>query len=438
MEMEHTDVAIVGGGLAGLTAACYLARAGRRVTVFEQAAEPGGRASTQVTDGFAFNRGAHALYTGGAASDVLRELGISYSHGIPKSIWVMHQGRLAPFPAGLWTLLRSPMLGPHDKLDLGRVFATLPRIKAKELANVSVQEWIEGVSKRPTNRRFIAGLARPFVYSAALDLVSAEVMVDKLQRALKHPIHYVDGGWRTIVDALQAQAEQAGVQIVSRCAVASIEQDDGRAHGLRLRNGRFVAATTVVIATTPRAALKLFDDGTYAPLRSVVEPLVPAHIACLDLALRRLPQPQYPVVQDLDQPRFMTAQSQYARIAPAGAALVHTFKQLDPRQAAEPAVDEQELEDLLDTAQPGWRDVVVRRVALPRIEAACALPLARSGGFAGRPRTLVPGLTNAYLAGDWVGDQGYLVDASMASARTVAQRILCTPVETPLEAGVLV
>lgn len=438
MDIEHTDVAIVGGGLAGLTAACYLARAGRRVTVFEQAAEPGGRASTQISDGFAFNRGVHALYSGGAASAVLHELGVSYSHGIPKAIWVLQQGRLAPFPAGLWTLLRSPMLDPRDKLDLGWVLATLPRIKAKELANLSVQAWIESASKRPTIRHFIAGLARTLVYSAALDLVSAEVLVDKLQRALKHPIHYVDGGWQTLVAALQAQAEQAGAQIVSSCAVADIEQVDGRAHGLRLRNGRFVAATAIVIATTPRAALKLFDDGTYAPLRGVVDPLVPAHIACLDLALTRLPQPQYPVVQDIDQPRFMTAQSRYAKIAPPGAALVHTFKQLDPRHAAEPGVDEQELEGLLDTAQPGWRDLVVRRVFLPHIEAACALPLARSGGFAGRPGTQVPGLTNAYLAGDWVGDQGFLVDASMASARTVAQQILRTPIQTPLEAGVLV
>src|SRR5918998_4899837 len=76
MKTEHarTDAAIVGGGMAGLTVACYLARAGLDVTVFEKAPELGGRAATQNIHGFRFNRGGHALYTGGAASRVLEEL----------------------------------------------------------------------------------------------------------------------------------------------------------------------------------------------------------------------------------------------------------------------------------------------------------------------------------------------------------------------------
>src|SRR5262245_25239739 len=69
-------VAIVGGGLAGLTAAALLAKQGQSVSVFEQAGYLGGRAETQTTAGFHFNLGPHALYRGGWAARVLKELRI--------------------------------------------------------------------------------------------------------------------------------------------------------------------------------------------------------------------------------------------------------------------------------------------------------------------------------------------------------------------------
>jgi uncharacterized protein with NAD-binding domain and iron-sulfur cluster len=66
----------------------------------------------------------------------------------------------------------------------------------------------------------------------------------------------------------------------------------------------------------------------------------------------------------------------------------------------------------------------VKRQYLPRIEAIGALPTASSGGFAGRPDTEAPGVYNLYLAGDWVGPEGFLVDASVASARRAARLLL--------------
>jgi phytoene dehydrogenase-like protein len=64
--------------------------------------------------------------------------------------------------------------------------------------------------------------------------------------------------------------------------------------------------------------------------------------------------------------------------------------------------------------------VLVERQYLPRIEAVGALPLAAAGGFAGRPDVAAPGIGGLYLAGDWVGPEGFLVDASVASARRAA------------------
>jgi phytoene dehydrogenase-like protein len=410
--------------MAGLTAACYLARAGVGVTLFEKAPYLGGRAATREFDGFLFNRGGHALYTGGAASRVFQELDITYDYGIPKDTFVLQEGKPSPFPADPLGLLRTDVLDAADKLALIRLFVALGAAKPHALANTSVQEWLDRKVRRPQLRRLMTALARTFVYSMALDLVSAELFVEKFQRSLRHPVHYVDGGWRTLVDGLRAAAERAGARIVGDAHVEGVEPGDGHARGVWLRDGPFVRASAIVVATGPRDAAKLMDGGEHSAIRRIVDGLTPARIACLDVALERLPVPDRPVVQDLDGPRFMSAQSVYSRVAPDGAALIIALKQLDPRYPGDPREDERDLEGLLDAAQPGWREVLVKRQYLPRIEAVGALPTARNGGFAGRPNPRVQGLEGLYLAGDWVGPEGFLVDASMASARSAAQLLL--------------
>lgn len=422
-KFTQTDVVIVGGGMAGLSAACYLARAGVAVTLFEKASSLGGRAATQNHNGYLFNRGIHAIYTGGATSEVLQDLGITYKYGNPKETFLLHQGKIYPFPASIPSLLRSRLLKVGDKVELARLFSTLPRIKAKSLAHMSVQEWLERTIRRPQVRQLMASTACVFVYSAALDLVSAEVFVTKLQRLLTRPIHYVEGGWQTLIEGLRRAAEQAGACIVSSSRIASVEYQHGQVQGVRLGDERVLAASHVILATGPADAAKLIDGGAYAPLREIVDSLIPARVACLDVALRHLPEPRYPVVQDLDRPRFLSAQSFYTRVTPEGGALISTFKQLDPQHPTDPKQDERELEDLLDTAQLGWRDVLVKRIFLPHIEAIGMLPTASGGGYAGRPGPQVPGIANLYLAGDWIGE-GFLSDPSMGSARQVAHLIL--------------
>src|SRR5690242_34576 len=97
----QVDVAVVGGGLAGLAAAATAARAGRSVVLFEQAPVPGGRARTRTEDGFSFNIGPHALYKGGLSLPILRDLGVEVqaaSLGTDGS-HVVKAGRLYPLPA---------------------------------------------------------------------------------------------------------------------------------------------------------------------------------------------------------------------------------------------------------------------------------------------------------------------------------------------------
>jgi phytoene dehydrogenase-like protein len=421
------DVVIVGAGVAGLTAACYLARAGVDVILLEKSSRLGGRAATTDNDGYRFNVGIHALYTGGAASRVFDDLGISYTYGVPKDTFVLRDGRISPFPTDPMGLLRTDALDFRAKLALVRFVTTIKRTQPSAVRRRSVQAWLDDSVSNAQLRTLLRAFARTLVYSTALDLVSAEVFVDKFKRSLSHPVHYIDGGWQTLVDGLHDTATRDGARVVSGTGVEAVICDGDRVTGVRSREGVTVAAGGVLLATAATDAARLVDAGGSTALRRLVDGLVPAPLACLDVALDRLPVPTHPIVQDLDEPRFMSAQSVYSRIAPDGAALIASFKQRDPRITSSAEKDEADLEQLLDTAQPGWRDHVVRRRFLPAIEAVGALPTASGGGFEGRPSVDVPGLASLCVAGDWVGREGFLVDASAASAAAAAASMIDAP-----------
>ena len=69
-------VIVVGGGLAGLTAAAYLAKAGIRVLLCEKAPKVGGLVNSFMYKGFSFDGGIRALENSGIVKPMLRQLGL--------------------------------------------------------------------------------------------------------------------------------------------------------------------------------------------------------------------------------------------------------------------------------------------------------------------------------------------------------------------------
>src|SRR5215472_8919176 len=79
----NQDYIVVGGGLAGSLGAIGPGGKKHRVCIYERSSMLGGRAITQLKEGFAMNLGPHALYIDGTADRTFRRWGIKFSGNRP-------------------------------------------------------------------------------------------------------------------------------------------------------------------------------------------------------------------------------------------------------------------------------------------------------------------------------------------------------------------
>ena len=147
----------------------------------------------------------------------------------------------------------------------------------------------------------------------------------------------------------------------------------------------------------------------------------PAKAAVLDVALAGLPRPANILAFGIDRPLYYSVHSATAKLAPEGGAVIHAAKYLNPLDTHDPRKDERQLERLLDMMQPGWREQIVTRRFLPAMTVTNAIPTAAMGGLAGRAGVEVKEIPGLYIVGDWVGSEGTLANAAVASAALAAK-----------------
>lgn len=447
------NVVIVGGGLAGLAASIYLARAGRTVTVFEKRRSLGGRAITQLRHGYRFNLGAHAFYRAGAAAAVCKELGVPVRGIVPKPKAIaLVGGEERMLPIRILPLLLTSLLSLAGKAQLVSALWRIRRIDGERIGALTLREWIDSNVSDPRARQVLTSLARLATYSDHAETESAAHALAQLKVALRGAV-YVHEGWQRIIDSMHSTAISSGVNFVTSSRIVGIDRDDGGVRAVRLGGleldadrmdtqaiaypemspehveGARLPVDTVILAVDPSTAAELAGDAgaSWASAR-------PVTAACLDVALRTLPNPKRAFALGIDEPLYFAVHSAWAHLTPKGGAMIHTVKYRKEQDAtdaeiegertrrdAAAAADESALEGLLDRMQPGWREVLVHRRFLPSMTVSNALVTPSSP----RPpaTTSVRGL---FIAGDWVGDEGLLCDAALGSARAAAKAVLAS------------
>lgn len=131
------NIAIVGGGLTGLTAAWRLHQAGHRVTVFEKAPQVGGAIVTTEKDGWLIEGGPNSLQETAEVAALIAELGLTDQRSLVSSAakkrFIVRAGRPVMVPLSPAGLLTSPLFSLGARLRVLTELLTRPRVRTTDV-----------------------------------------------------------------------------------------------------------------------------------------------------------------------------------------------------------------------------------------------------------------------------------------------------------------
>lgn len=362
-------VTVVGGGIAGLTAAITVAEGGASVRLLEAHEELGGRARSMAGP-YRANLGPHVIYKDGPLWSWLaeRELLPRYSGPPLAGIRFRWQGEIR----------RTP--------PLGAIPAVL-RLRGREApVDQDFRSWVADHSDERTAAMLSAAAGVYTFHHDPGELSAAFVWKHSVRVLLSPPptARYLHGGWGSLVDALVARARRLGVEIETGHPVGSLPE------------------SPAIVATELGRAAELLGDGS---LR-----WPGGHTVCIDLGIEHRRGDPF-VVSDLDEAgwveRFSAADPS---LAPAGEELVQAQMPVRPGEGVEQAA--LRLARLLEATFPGlgererWR----RRQVMDGRTGPLDHP-----GKTWRDRPGVDRGDGIFLAGDMVAAPGLLSEVSWAS-----------------------
>jgi squalene-associated FAD-dependent desaturase len=285
--IEHLDVAIVGGGLAGIACALALCNGGLRVAIFERNATLGGRACSFIdrTTGDAIDIGPHILLSEYRNMlDMLESLGTDGDVRWQSDRFVtllenrkrmpMRVYSLPPPFHLLPSLLAVDSLGISDKLSNARItllamrarpadFAALDRLDALELLNAC--------RVSPRLQAWFWATAAMALLNVPLHECSAGALLRMYAQLIGRNGYQSGFAARPLADLFVPQAMRAlarnDIRIETSVCVQQFNMQANRICSLRLSDGREIRTQTCVAAIPPSSLSALLKTSGIADAR---------------------------------------------------------------------------------------------------------------------------------------------------------------------------
>lgn len=434
-EETGMEVAVIGGGLAGLTAAAYLSQApGIRGVVFERSPQWGGRAFTYEKNGFTLNYGAHAIYgiDRHTIGKLEKELGLAFTSKQVDKRKVMYEkgNNVTPAPLDFVNIMKTDVIRTGQKVrfvaEVAAMMANIHQLRnyptlGDYLADSSGGEDLKELWEHLVCSNF-------FISPEDARRVPGPAIAEYYHNLFfsQKPVNYILGSWAVITGQLKTKIEASG-----RWELALQEAADS----IRYENGKYVITTKnrelafdrVVFAMPVQQVAKLLRGTPWEPFLTPYEANTATEVLVYDVGLSRVVNRPFSYISDMNNKMFITdvSATDYT-LVPEGGQLLQGVAYLSDESFSGEAerkayLDERlaQMEALFDRHYPGWRDAI----AVKRMSKKAMVQSVKNV----KGNRLLPNrLENVpfYFCGDGCIGKGELAERAFSSARNAAQLLL--------------
>ncbi|MGQ9888937.1 MAG: NAD(P)/FAD-dependent oxidoreductase [Aggregatilineales bacterium] len=299
-DIKGKRVAVIGGGIMGVTLAYKLSQRGLLVTVFERGDNLGGLAGFIPYDGLRIDRFYHTILSSDMTMQrLIEESGVrDRLHFTATKQGFYDNSQHYPFNTPVDFMLFPPLnLFQRVRLAL-QVLAAQFESDWRKMDTIPVEDWLVRISGRGVWNKVWKPLLRAKFDSTFTD-VPATYIWSRLKRMMgtrqgvtsKEMMCYLENGYYTLIEALAAKAQALGTTVHLNTPVEEIVIADGQAVGIRTAAG--FQPFDAVISTLQSPILGELIPGAPDSFRQQLLSQQYLGVLCLLLILNRSLMPYY-------------------------------------------------------------------------------------------------------------------------------------------------